>query len=219
MCAECGTHQKSGVNANTIQTARKAGQAGQASLVAGIVSVVCGLVWAGLAIFAQVELGILAWGIGFVTGGCVMVMTNERSGRTGMAAAGLALFGLLIGKALTFQFGVIPMAAKELSGEKEYLAMYMADDVAAEQLIAWSAEGEDPEDFDPDPDAIVREAEERVNQMSPDERRGKARELAEVIVGEMTLGEKASTVLDFMDIVWALFAVGSAFKLAAGEDG
>lgn len=76
LCTDCGTHQKSGINANTIQTAKKAGQA---LLIAGIVSVVCGLIWAGLAIFVQLELGILAWGIGFVTGGCVMVMTNERS--------------------------------------------------------------------------------------------------------------------------------------------
>lgn len=72
LCVNWGHHLKYGVGATTVAKARKAGGAarkiGLALTVSGVGCVLGGLVWALIAYFFHVEIGILAIGIGFLGG-------------------------------------------------------------------------------------------------------------------------------------------------------
>jgi hypothetical protein len=73
-----------------------------AALVAAIVG---GVVWGLIVKFSDYEVGIVAWGIGFVTGSAVVAATRGAKGpRLQVIAVVAALIGILLGKYLSYAF-------------------------------------------------------------------------------------------------------------------
>lgn len=77
-------------------------------LVAALVSAV---VWAGIAYFANYEIGWLAIGVGFLVGIAVLAGGKGVSAKYGVLGGALALFGILAGK----YFTVIAVVAREFN--------------------------------------------------------------------------------------------------------
>ena len=88
----------------------------QLALAAGaglVTAVVCGIVWALIVKTTDYEIGIAAWGVGFLVGGAVVLAARGRRS-TALAAIAVvcALLGVLLGKYMSFVF----IARDELSG-------------------------------------------------------------------------------------------------------
>lgn len=82
--------------------------AGLAAAVAG------GIAWGLIVRFSEYELGIVAWGIGFVVGTAVVFAARGARGPQLQAVAvGASLVGILLGKYLSFAWVVQEMAAEE----------------------------------------------------------------------------------------------------------
>jgi hypothetical protein len=73
-----------------------------AALVAAIAG---GIVWGLIVKFSDYEVGIVAWGIGFVTGSAVVAATRGAKGPSlQVIAVVAALIGILLGKYLSYAF-------------------------------------------------------------------------------------------------------------------
>jgi len=221
LCINCGHHLGIGVSAETVVRVRKAGRAGVALAVAGAASVVGGLVWAGIVVATGYEVGIVAWGIGLLCGVAIVLVTDERNERMGAAAAGLAFLGLLIGKLLIVQWGVVPALAEEIASEPKYLYPIALDRMVEARELAPDEMAEMEADDDEIPDAIQSSIEEkvkgRVSRMSADEKKALARETAERVVSSMGYLERIQAVSSFYDVLWVILALASAWKLGSGQ--
>ncbi len=224
LCTQCGTHQSTGMNAKTLAKTRQAGKVGQALAVAGVVSVLCGVVWAVIAIVAGYEIGYLAIGVGGATGITVMFLTHERSVRTGLAASGLAVLGLFIAKILILQFGIPGLAAKEFVKDEEAMVAYLSKPMMLEKLLELAKDSDEglddmsEEEIEKFMAEIMQAAKDKWGKMSGDERKELADAVADDILSEVSFFEKLSWVIGAWDILWAALAVGAAFKLASGHD-
>ena len=75
-----------------------------AGLAAAIVG---GVVWGLIVKWSEYEIGIVAWGIGFLVGAAVLAVTRGRKGTAlQVVAVAAALVGILLGKYLGFAFTV-----------------------------------------------------------------------------------------------------------------
>ncbi len=98
LCISCGKHLKSGVGAKTIMRGRKAGKAGAGVLGALGGAVAGGVIWGLIGIFTGYELGYVAILVGVFAGVGVTLFTERRGPLLGLAAAGMAVLGIFIGK-------------------------------------------------------------------------------------------------------------------------
>ena len=88
------------------------------ALLAGLVAAVAGgIAWGLIVKWTDYEVGLVAWGIGFVGGIAVLAATRGGRGRGFQAAAVLcALVGILVGKYLSFIWGLRNIAENEGAG-------------------------------------------------------------------------------------------------------
>jgi hypothetical protein len=217
LCVQCGHHSKAGMNIKNVVRAKKAGRVGIALVVSGIVAFVCAAAWAGIAVGLNMEIGYIAWGIGFLTGLPIILMTEERSARTGMAAAGMALAALLMGKLLIIQWGVVPDAAQEIASSDETMVgpviAMMAEKGEFNEAQLAVLDSEEPTEAEIE--SILSLARTRLSAMPKEEKVALARKLAEAFVSEMSLFEKIQMQCSFFDILWILLAMGTAWKMAS----
>jgi hypothetical protein len=181
-----------------------------------------GLAWAGLVLYANVELGIAAWGIGILVGATVGLITDERSRGLGMAAAGIAAVGLLLGK-LLITVGSTGALAEELFEDGDYLEAVVAWQMYAEEelspethagLETTIAEG------DTISDALwedmTAQAGMRLAGMSEPERRAVAEAEARRIIGDLGVVDAIRVQMSAWDLIWFALALGTAFQMVAG---
>ena len=78
------------------------------AVAAGLVAaVVGGVVWGLIVKWSEYEIGIVAWGIGFLVGAAIVAATRGRKGPALQAVAVVcALAGILLGKYLGYAFAV-----------------------------------------------------------------------------------------------------------------
>ena len=85
-----------------------------AFLLAAITAFLGAAVWAGVSVFGQVEIGILAWGLGYIIG---MAVLQGAAGRKGvflqMMAVIFSLLSIIGGKYMAFAYVAIGSVAKE----------------------------------------------------------------------------------------------------------
>lgn len=231
ICIKCGRHLATGINAKTIAAGKKAGtlagKAGLAMAASGVAAIVGGVVWAVVAVKANHELGILAWGIGLLAGGGIIAFTKERSARLGVAAVAFALLGLVIGKVLSVQWITSSdLAMEELLADDDFVlnaTLYFmvengefSDDVIAQ----WDAVPVG-EMMPPELEAhMVELASQRMLTMTDDERKLVTRSLLGVLTQQAPWTEKLTAALGLHDILWTILAVASAWGLATrgGEE-
>lgn len=89
-----------------------------ALLTSVIFVVLGGMVWGLIAKYAGMELGLMAWGIGVLAGLGIYLFTASRGTLLGVAAALIALFGVLSGKYFVAKWHFMPQFTAELEKHK-----------------------------------------------------------------------------------------------------
>lgn len=82
-----------------------------AMIFGGVASVISAVGWAIVGAVTGMEIGWLAWGVGILCGIGVAKGLQDVHALGGIVAAGWAVFGILLGKALLLYFVVLPNAA------------------------------------------------------------------------------------------------------------
>ncbi len=110
-----------------------------AAVGAGLVAAIaCGVVWGLIVKWSEYEVGVAAWGIGFVVGMAILFATRGARGIPYQAVAiAFALLGILIGKYLSFVWVLQGVAEEETGGLLE-IPIFSSDTVD----LFWSSRSE-----------------------------------------------------------------------------
>lgn len=194
------------------------------ALAAGLVAaIVGGLVWAGIVLFTNYEIGWVAWGIGVLVGLAMARTTRARSRPLALAAGALALVGLIAGKGFVVA-GSTGSVADELVATPEYMAgaiawdMYSTGELEAgtmEAIRATEAAGDTLSDAVWE--EMLAQAEARLAVMTPADRQAFADEIAAGMVNQMGLVGGIRSQLSGFDLLWLFLAVGTAFQMMNGK--
>lgn len=206
-------------------------------LFASVAGVIGAAIWAAIAYFAQVELGLLAWAIGAGVGFAMLAgAQNEVGLHTGVAALVIALVTIVTGKFLAVEvaissgFGeVLDEHRALLESSDEFAMTYVADEVVAEYESAGRTLDYPPV-INPDapagaadyPTDVWAETQTRWDAMSSDEKdqvRKDASDNAKAAMGflkEMARSEGYKGSFSLFDILWFGLGGFSAFKLGSG---
>ncbi len=194
---------------------------GSLALAGGLVAaVVGGLIWAAIVLFARLEIGWAAWGVGALVGMVMARITIRRSRGLGVAAAGLAATGLLLGK-LAISWGSIGtisqmfQAPEQLEGivawqmyEAQELSQATLEDVAATLQAG-----------DTLSDAVWAEMRQqaavRIARMTPEERQESARKVASGYVNQLGILGGIRMQLGPWDLLWFGLAMVTAYQMVA----
>lgn len=190
------------------------------TLAAGLVAaLIGGAVWAAIAIFGNLEVGWVAWGIGAAVGGAMALTTPARSRKLAVVAAMLALVGLAAGKAMTFAGSAGPIA-EEIMEEDGYMQGMTAWQMYAEGALSpdlQTAVADTEARGDTLTDALwadmLEEAEGRLAAMSEEDRRALARETAGGMIRQMGIVEGMKAQLSGFDFLWIALALATAFRI------
>lgn len=211
------------------------------SLFAIIGGLIGAAIWAAIAYFAQISIGYIAVGVGFLAGlGMSIGAGDEASTEHGVVAAIIAIAAIAAGK----YFTVLALVADAFPSASTITGNYQfTDDDAkvciADQLVEQSnADGkvlkwpngkspEDAESLADYPIEIVKDAESRWSAMSQDEQekyKSAAAESVEHVIGNAVTGARSvATTQAFKDsmlrpftILWIILAAGAAFKVGSG---
>jgi hypothetical protein len=188
------------------------------------------LIWAAMAYFLEVEVGWIAWLAGVLVGvGVRIAAQDERPAEAGWIAAAIALLAIAAGKYAAVELAISQIAwADELQITSDQAIASIATEIATERGVRdevvramGEAEGEGPADleqlFPPD---IWREARGRWERLGPEGQRSKVEEIEEAAlqaqeaVKGLVRREGFLASFSAYDILWALLAIGSAFKIA-----
>lgn len=194
------------------------------ALAAGLVAaLVGGLVWAGIVLFTNYEIGWVAWGIGLLVGVAMARTTRARSPSLAVAAGALALVGLIAGKGFVVA-GSTGSVADELLETPEYMAgamawdMYAAGDLEPGTMEAIRATEEAGDTLS---DAVwedmLAQADARLAIMAPADQQVFADEIAAGMVNQLGLVEGIRSQLSGFDLLWLFLAVGTAFQMMNGK--
>ena len=119
--APSGTAGKSPASTQT-----RIGSRSRKTVLVGLcVSVVLGGAWAGLVILTNYQLGFVAWAMGIVVGSTLVTLAGRGSPRLGLSSVLVTFAGLMVAKALTYQFPLVPLYLSEIEDRAqalEYLA-------------------------------------------------------------------------------------------------
>lgn len=189
-------------------------------LLAGVLGA---LIWAGIAYYTGYEVGWVAWGVGLMVGGGVLVGSKgEVSTTNGTIAVAITVLCLIAGKFAAVHFTLQDTWSNEFSlDDEEVLISYVADGVMYQWQeegmdVRWPA-GVDPQmaskqsDYDP---GVWTAAEEIWAEMLPSERH-EFRQQIEADRSEVSeAGFKES--FGMYDLLFFGLAMMTAFKLAIG---
>ncbi len=192
------------------------------AVIAGAISaIVGGVAWAAIVALAHVELGWLAWGIGFLVGLAMARMTTARGPGPGALAAVLAAAGLLIGKGLIVAFVTQPSLARDIQADETWMAEAAAYELQTsrqlpadvhERLDALAYEDTIPDSLWQD---ILAAGAAYADSVGPAERQRIASQYAALLLSNadplaVFLGQM--TVWDFL---WFALAIITAWKIMA----
>ena len=120
-------------------------------IIAGVIAAAVGAaVWAAIAYYAHFELAWIAWLIGIAVGGAVVATAGDNAGMaTGVAAAAIAIAGILGGKyaAIRMDLGDFIAEAGIAEVTDDFVISYIVDDIVEERMaggetIEWPTEWE-----------------------------------------------------------------------------
>lgn len=178
-----------------------------------------GALWAVIVRLTSMEIGYAAWGIGLLVGLAMARVTSQRSQQLAMAAAVLALVGLIAGKAF-IHVSSTGMLADELSENPEVMTGIVAsrmfeegtlEPATQEAVTASRAAGDTLSDELWDD--MLEQAEARLATMTEEERKALASTIASGVIGNIGLIDGIVGQLGVFDLLWALLAVGTAYRI------
>jgi hypothetical protein len=203
--------------------ARDDGRGGLAMISGAGAALVGGLIWAGIVLLTDYEIGWVAWGIGALVGTVVARVTSRRAPSLGLTAAGMAAGGLLIGK-FAISMGSVGAVAEELYHDDDYLRGALAWQMYAEAglpeeltggVAATLAAGDTLSDALWS--AMLEPAGARLTSMTDAERRDLASTAAADIVGGMSISEAIRVQLGPADLLWFGLALATAYGMVASR--
>lgn len=246
ICIQCGNNLKSGGGTKTKVSKEKSGGGGigingraiVAFMVGGIVAGIGGFIWFIIAMFGF-ELGILAWGIGGLTGLTVAAIYNRYSTVAGIGAAVITMGGLLLGKGLIYLLitglTMLPDAldnmGETLMDDPAWFEMSYSEHMQSERLFDPELQAKidalpEGEFYD---DALYEEIEaaahERVASLTEEERQAFKDEMFSFEDEEISEGfaeledlDAWSAAFSLWDLLWFPLALGTAFSVGRGKD-
>ncbi len=224
ICINCGNNLRLGINVKTIAKAKKAGSFGLALGVGAAAALLTGLLWAGIAIGINMEIGWVAIGVGAVTGFAAVMFTEERSVRLGMAAAALAILGLLVGKLVTanyFYNKEFKAIAEDAEALDEYVFWGLVYNGGATGELAEWLKSNNPDDVEiPEKlrNELMMEVKKKISAMSQEEKRGATDAMVESYLGSVGYASRVISFMSLWDILWFFLAVGTAWKIGNGTN-
>jgi predicted Zn finger-like uncharacterized protein len=188
---------------------------------------VAGAVWVGVAFAFQRQLGIIAWGVGALTGLGVAIAAGRRAGTgTGILAAGLALCVILASKFIVAVLFVNLWAAQlEAPALREQQILFQEAQAITEEQerkgvkLDWPPgksldNATELADF---PKSIAKEAHKNWDAQTP-----RMKEIQKNI-GQIAQAGRAFVIaiafigsFGFFDLLWFFLAMGSAYRLGRG---
>lgn len=205
-------------------------------LYAATAGLIGAVLWGLIAYYADMELGLLAWGIGVGVGLAMMAGAQEKAGmQSGVLALGIAGASILGGKYFMVEMVFSDFAADwddeiaRLKSDDQYAISWVADDVVLEydeqgKALNYppGANHEEPQSSADYPADVWREAEKRWLAMSlqeQDDFRASVIEFQKTTYAEFSSEMKTEGFLStfsFYDVLWFGLGGFSAFKLGAG---
>lgn len=194
------------------------------ALAAGLIAaIIGGLIWAAIVLYAHLEIGWAAWGVGLLAGGAMAFVTTNRSPGLGAAAAALAVIGLLAGK-LAITLGSVGPLSEELLRDPANLRgavawqMYEAGELepATQDSVRATLEAGDTLS-DAVWEDMLRQAEVKVAVLPEQERQQVAEGVARAYIRQMGLVNGVLVQLGPWDLLWFGLALATAYRLMAGR--
>ena len=202
-----------------------------AAIGSTIGGVIGALVWYLISIYANLEIGWIAWGIGALVGfGAAKGAGGECSPATGALAVAVAVLSIVGAKYAVAVVGVAEvMAGSDAPIEGEYAISYMADDV----VIEFEEEGRSmdwpdgagyviPTSEEHYPEDVWALAEERWNSLTSEEQQvliqawTEGRDEGQAAFAAQLRGEWFRGSFAAIDLLFFGLAVVTAFKIGAG---
>jgi len=195
------------------------------ALAGGLAAAVLGgLVWAGVVLYASLEVGWVAWGVGLLVGVSMARITRERSRALGMWAAGIAATGLLVGK-LMVTVGSTGAVATAILGDEDWMKgglaweMYSDDalpDEITRELDATLAAGDTISDVLWS--RMLDAAGPRFAQLNEEEKQELAQAQAGNLIAQLGVVGGVLVQVGPWDLLWFGLAVVTAFQMVAGRE-
>lgn len=211
-------------------------------LVIGVVACVVGgligaAVWGAIGYFANYEIGLIAVGVGALCGIGMAIGTQGEAGALGGAiAVVVALGSICLGKYASGHFMVQDMMAKEGASITEVTyddcKIRVVDGVCNEwessgKTLKWP-EGKDVETAEAEadyPKDAWREGMKRWSALSPSEQQQmyvdiqKERQALASSLEDYIRNEAFYASFGAFDILWAVLAIGAAYRIGSGDAG
>jgi hypothetical protein len=195
---------------------------GTLALAAGMVAAaVGGGIWAVVILLTKMEIGWVAWGIGALVGIAMSRVTRKRTQQLAYAAAGYAVFGLLIGKAFSLSASV-GIIARQVEADTTVMTsavawqMYQARELSQPTLEAIdAAAGSGSELGDAITTDMHQQAAAKIAQMSLQQKHEAAVRATNASLKDAGLVEIIRSQLSFFDLLWVFLAVATAYRMMA----
>jgi hypothetical protein len=204
------------------------------AVVGGVIAGLIGAaIWGGITYATSLEIGWIAWGIGFLVGLGVRVGSGGEDGNAfGLIAAAIALGSVLAGKLFAVYLFVASIPAFDVQLSPQSMIVGYALDICEERAAKGKPvrfapgmsvdKANNPQDF---PKDVWQEASKRWEKLGPaaqqDEikkRQALIQQLGDNFKGELRAQGFRDSFSPF-DLLWGFLAIGTAYKLASGLAG
>lgn len=182
-----------------------------------------GGLWAALVLVTNMEIGYAAVGVGLLVGFAMSRATVQRTQQLAIAAAVFAVVGLAAGKAFTW-IGSVAQVADEFQADEEIMRSAVAWQMYAERTLddeTLAAVDRTESGADTLSDAawasMLQQADDRLATMTDAEKQEVAKATADGILQTMGVVGGIKAQLSMFDMLWALLAIGSAYRMLASQ--
>lgn len=182
-----------------------------------------GAAWAGLVAFANLEAGIVAWGIGVVVGLAMAAVTPSRGQAMAVLAALLAGVGLVAGKAMIVGFATEPALADEIEADGEWLAEAAVFDLQSSDALPTEIQErlEALASDDTIPDALwvdmLSAGAQHAEAAGSDGRAQLAAQYASFLLASTDFMTLLSAQMSLWDLLWFGLAISTAWRIMSGR--
>ncbi len=193
-----------------------------------------GLAWALVAHYTNREFGYLAWGIGALVGFAMLKGNKQGSVKAGILAVVLSLSGILLGKLILDEMAYTSdETVKNILNDKEnrdgilatghYLIMREEEPMsepcqALFDGVLLEGAGGFPEEMTDEQNEIMEKLRVRIEEKSHEKKAAAIKRFMQYFADNTPLTERIQGTLSAYDIIFALLAMVTSFKLASGKE-
>lgn len=191
------------------------------TIISGVCAFVGALIWYVIAKATGLEIGWIAWGVGFAAGAGMMAGYNGTSVHSGSIAAAMAVVGILVGKFMVFTWVAVPMMTKMVDdmmlkiGDEKILNVFVANqEMQKAGIDPGEASDAQRQKFSVAAQTIIAKMDEATKKASVQKGIELLKEKGREVMGAKQGSLFAKTMFAPIDILFVVLAVASAFKVA-----